>query len=219
MGALTAYTLTDVGRSQRLVPPLLLLGAVVTVLYSGSPSSLLEEYAVTAVALYPIGAWIGLAVLNTEDDVQRDLTVVAAGGAARVATAKLLAAHLVVAVLAFVLVGLSIALGRATGPLRLDPVIGLAAHLICGACGVAVGTPFCHPIVLRLGWAVIGILAALLLTLPLNRVVALPPVVEVTRVLLNGGGGLPGLAVPAAAALAFAAAAGLLTARLVATKS
>lgn len=218
MVALTRYVLTDVGRSQRLVPPLMLLAAVMTVLYSSPPSSLLAEYAFTTVVLYALGAWVGLVTLNVEDDVQRDLTAVAAGAPTRGVAAKLLAAHLVVAAVALVLTVTPVALGRATGPIGLDPVSGLAAHLICGASGTALGAAFCRPAVRRPGWAALGVVAGLLVTVPLNRLVALPPVLEVTRVLLNAEG-WRALLGPAAAALAFSAAAGLLTARLVATRS
>ncbi|MCE0766493.1 hypothetical protein LWC35_26830 [Pseudonocardia kujensis] len=90
--AVARYLLADAVRAQRVVLPVVLQVAVLAVLFGGDPGRLPEPWGASVLTLYPIAAWLALTVAHTEDPVQRDVTVAAAGGVGPVAAGTLLVA-------------------------------------------------------------------------------------------------------------------------------
>jgi hypothetical protein len=221
--ALVHYTLRDFVRSHRFLPPLVVFGVVLAVLYAVHPTPVLSSYGATALAMYPLGAWYTAALLGAEDPVQRQVTIVNSGGAGRVYLAKVGTAALVLSPLVLIALLLPAALGFLELPAHqsLLPYLGLGllAHAVAGLTGVALGVLWSPPMVQRTGYTLGGILLCLVVTVAFNR---LAPPLTATRAMRDGTG--PGavaahLVPSSVGALAFAAVAILAYLRVSRTRS
>jgi hypothetical protein len=149
--ALVAYTWSNVARSQRWVPPLVLFGAVLAI-FSASTGSVLPSYSGVAASLLFIATWVSLIFANTEDAIQVAVTQTAAGSRAKVRLAKLLAAYLFAVVLGLLgLVGPAVA--SPSGVTLSAVLIGASEMAITALAGVAIGALCSRPIIKRTAWA------------------------------------------------------------------
>jgi hypothetical protein len=192
------YTMADVVRSNRFALPLVPFVVGVPLLYSNQ-SPPLDGYAATAALLYPVAAWFGVAVCNSEDDVRLDVTIATKGGWLAVYAAKLLTALLLVLALVPVAVAYPI-LARAFAPpaSRGDVLIGIAAHLLCALPGLALGVLFSRLVIRRQAYALLWLLICLVAAVPIGTLASAeplplrllahlaPPVLGVARALSGG---------------------------------
>lgn len=149
------------------MPPVVAYLVVLGVLYSFRPVPVLSSYAITAVALYPIAAWSSLALLGSEDETQRQVSSVHAGGLLRVYLAKLLSVTLAVTALAVLALVTPVLLHEFTHlPTASEVLVGLLAHMTSALPGIVIGALFSNPVVRRQGYALGGVLLCLLLTVP-----------------------------------------------------
>jgi hypothetical protein len=74
---LVRYLGSDLLRSQRFLLPVLLYVLLLAPLFGGDPGPPPQLWTVTAVVLYPVSCWLAVTVANTEDPVQRQVTVAA----------------------------------------------------------------------------------------------------------------------------------------------
>jgi hypothetical protein len=156
------------------MPPLVTFLVVLGVLYSFRPVPVLSSYAITAMALYPIAAWISLVLLGSEDETQREVSAVHAGGLRRVYLAKL--ASIVLAVVALTVVALLVPelLHEFTHqPTAAQLLLGVLAHLTSAVPAILIGALFSNPIVRRQGYALGGVLLCLL-TIPADDLRGVP---------------------------------------------
>jgi hypothetical protein len=188
--AVARYLLADAVRSQRVVLPVVLQVAVLAVLFGGDPGRLPEPWGASVLTLYPVAAWLALTVAHTEDPVQRDVTVAAAGGAGPVAAGTLLVA----------LAGdLGLAVLSVLWPVVVTPspappsvvLTGLLAHLAAGATGTAVGLLCARPWIRRAGRS---LLVGAVVVIATAVQPWLPPVGSTVQALADGAG--PGALVP-----------------------
>jgi hypothetical protein len=181
--AVTRYLLALLVDSQRYLLPVLLALAVLGVLFGGDPGPPPTPWAASALAMYPLAAWLALIVANVEDPVQRTVTVAAAGGRAAVAAATLLIAMAGDLVLVVLAVFGPVLLTRYTYP-PATIVLGLLAHVACTTAGTAVGLLCARPVVRRIGWS-------FALAVPVIVVTAvqpwLPPVGTAVKALSSAG--------------------------------
>jgi hypothetical protein len=186
---------------QRVLLPLIVYAAVLGVLFGGDPGPAPAPWAASALAAYPVAAWLALVVANVEDPVQRTVTVAAAGGRGRVTSGTVLVAlggDLVMVAAAVLWPNVVSPYDYATGVLGL----GVLAHLACAAAGTAVGLLCARPVVRRIGWSFC--LAAVVVTVTAVQP-WLPPVGTAVRALTAGAPPPVGSAVTALAAVGVAA--------------
>jgi len=193
--AVARYLAADAWRSQRVLIPAALQLAVLAVLFGGDPGALPAPWGASVLALYPVAAWLALSLAQTEDPIQRSVTVVAAGGPGPVAAGTLL-----VAVAAdLLLTVLSVAWPLVATPYGASPatvLLGLLTHLAAGLTGTAVG--FACALLPRIGWSLaVGVIVVLVTAVQ----PWLPPVGAAISALETGSGSL---LVPVALALALA---------------
>jgi hypothetical protein len=192
------YTMADVVRSNRFVLPLLPFVVGLPLLYSNQ-SPPLDGYAATAALLYPVAAWFGVAVCNSEDEVRLDLTIATGGGWLPVYAVKLITALLLVLALIPVAIVYPMLVGALSpSPSRGDVLIGIAAHLLCALPGLALGVLFSRLVIRRQAYALLWLLICLVLAAPLGTLTSAsllplrllahlaPPVLEVARSLSGG---------------------------------
>lgn len=90
MIALVKYMLTDLHRSNRYFMPAVCYGLIVLWMYSVRPNPVLESYSVTVALAFGCALWFGLMAEGSEAQVQRELTMLHAGGWRRYACGRLL---------------------------------------------------------------------------------------------------------------------------------
>jgi hypothetical protein len=200
--ATARYLVALVFSEQRVLLPLVLVAAVLGVLFGGDPGPAPTPWAASALAAYPVAAWLALVVANVEDPVQRTVTVAAAGGRGRVAAGTVLVAlagDLVLVAAAVLWPNVVSHYDYVTGVLGL----GVLGHLACAAAGTAVGLLCARPVVRRIGWSFC--VAAVVVTVTAVQP-WLPPVGTAVHALTAGGTPPVGSAVTALAAVGVAAA-------------
>lgn len=129
------FQLAAYARSRRAVPPLVATAVLLVVLHAGGAADPALGYATSAALLFPVFAWAARQLLDTEPDVQRQLSAVALGGPARSAGSALAAALLGTLPLTAVALAWPWAVGafvvpRARTQVGLDLLVGLALHLL-----------------------------------------------------------------------------------------
>lgn len=182
MFALLRYLTADVLRSHRYFPPVFLYLLVSGVFDArGDAGSALNAYGASALVLYPVGAWLAVAVGNAEDDTQRHITATAAGGWTKVIGAVSLLAS--IGLMPLVLVSTMWPAITAAHRYRLAELgVGFAAQLACGLTGVAVGVLLGRPVLRKIGWSMLAIAAVVVLTYQFGRI---PPVGSMIGLLSN----------------------------------
>jgi hypothetical protein len=164
VNALCRYQLADFVRSQRWVPPLLVYLIVLGLVYSLDAGPAVPAYGATAVALFPIVAWLTRMMLSAEDPVAREITAATARGQLRGQAALLVSAG--VATLPFVV--LSIGWAGVANHHNIHGwhawLGGVGIHLVFVLLGVGLGALLAPPILNRPGPAVLGIVAVSLLS-------------------------------------------------------
>jgi hypothetical protein len=185
--ALIRYYLAATVHGQRYLGPLLLDLAALAVFTINDTGSLTGSYVVSAASLLLTACWLTVTIVNLEDPVRRLITLVAAGGAARV-----LAAEAGLAVLAgVVLIGVGtifpIVSGShvVTGPAVLA---GVLAQVTTTAVGVAVGLLCSRLVVPRPGYS---LLLALIVIVAVPLTPDLPPVHPMLRLMSSSDGQVP----------------------------
>jgi len=149
------YTLADAVRAQRWIAPVVLFLAAVAIANSDA-GPVLTTYGDTLTVLLPIGIWLTWSVVNAEDPVQADVSLVTIGSDVRFRLGKLVAAFLVCAGLAVVAVVTPFALGATATSARsvaADLVDGLVGHLLVAVLAVSAGAATTRPVIRRLAEA------------------------------------------------------------------
>ena len=182
MAALVRYLAADVLRSHRYFPPMFLYLIIAGIFDArGDAGSALNAYGASALVLYPVGAWLAVAVANAEDDTQRHITATAAGGWTKVvgAVSLLAAAGLVPLVLVSTIWP---AITTAHRYSLAELAVGFAAQLACGWTGVAVGVLLARPVLRKIGWSMLAVAGVVVLTYQFGRI---PPVGSLLALLAN----------------------------------
>ncbi|GAA0795292.1 hypothetical protein [Spirilliplanes yamanashiensis] len=216
MSALVAMRLTAFVRGGRAAVPLIAALVVLGVLYGGGQAGVAEGYGVSAAVLFPVLAWQSKLLLDAEPDVQRHLARVTLGER-REWTAGLLAAlaaGLVTAAIAmaapWVTGGMRTPRG-AEPPLAVGLALGVWAHLLALAAGVALGALACRAVTRGVlpGVAVLVTGGVLGIVLGLRGSIApwlVPPLMPAARALTDTGPTAAEVGLLTAHAVAWAAA-------------
>lgn len=163
MIALFRYLMVEFLHSQRYLPPLLVfLGAVG--IASPSTGALLPSYAIAAAFVLICGTWLTMALVHSEEPVQRGITTVTTGSARRVLAATVLVAMAGCAFLTIVGLLLPLVTGTQTG-VSMAMLVGAAAQLACACIAIPLGLLCSRLIIRRLGYALVIALAAVMILL------------------------------------------------------
>ncbi|MEO3875107.1 hypothetical protein ABGB18_40490 [Nonomuraea sp. B12E4] len=141
MIALTAFRLAAYVRSHRVYQALLLTLAMVAILYGSRAPRGAEVSVLTdgAILIIPILAWAARSLLDTEPDLQRDLSAIQVGGRGREVAAGLVAAFAACAVLSALDLGVALLLGVSQAPSAGVLTAVLLLHALAALAGTALG--------------------------------------------------------------------------------
>jgi hypothetical protein len=197
---LVRYFWSDLLRSQRFLLPVFLYVLLLAPLFNGDPGPPPQLWVVTAVVLYPVSCWLAVTVANTEDPVQRHVTIAAAGGPGRVAAGVALTCLLADLVLVAIAVGWPMLSTDYAFPAH-AVAAGVFANVGVAATGTAVGLLCARPVLHSAGWSALAGGGALFVT---GATPWLPPVGLAFRQLSSEPVPTLGLALQAALGLALA---------------
>jgi hypothetical protein len=156
MIGLVRYLGSDLLRSQRFLLPMLLYVGLLAPLLGGDPGPSPQLWTFTALVLCPVSCWLAVTVANTEDPVQRQVTIAAAGGPTRVAVGVLVTCLLADAVL----VAIAMCWPMLTSSYAFSTqtvMAGVLAHVAVAGTGTAAGLLCARPVLHGIGWsAVVG---------------------------------------------------------------
>jgi hypothetical protein len=155
------YQLALFGHSQRYLLPALAFTALLGLLYGNETGATppTSEFAVSAGALFVVGCWLTIALVDSEDSTQRLVTLSHARRLVTLLGGMVLAVFACCAALTVLAVVWSVAAHQ--GDSAGDLGFGLLAHLACAIAGIAIGLPCSRLLVPRAGYAAIAALIGL----------------------------------------------------------
>jgi hypothetical protein len=189
MTALVWMRLAGFVRGGRALAPLIAVLVELGIIYGGGASPAAVAYGYSAVALFPVLAWLTKLLLDAEPDVQRRLARLAVGPAREAAAG----------VLAALILGLLVGVAAMAAPWLFHGIdtskalgsgiaLGVLAHLLAVPPAVAVGALASRAVTgsVRLGVTVLVVSAVLVVVLGLSNSFApwlVPPVMATARAL------------------------------------
>jgi hypothetical protein len=207
MIGLVRYLGSDLLRSQRFLLPMLLYVGLLAPLLAGDPEPSPQLWTFTALVLCPVSCWLAVTVANTEDPVQRQVTIAAVGGPTRVAIGVLVTCLLADAVLVAIAMCWPLLSSSYAFPGH-AVMAGLLAHVAVAGTGTAAGLLCARPVLHGIGWSAIAGGGTMFVAVTQNW---LPPVGLAVRSLNESPVPISTLALQAVLGLALSAAATALT--------
>lgn len=95
MKALIKYTFHDYLRSHKYFPPISTFIILIFVYYSYTQNPVIDSYAISALIVYIISAWLCMSVLSLDSPVQRQVMILHLGGRNRYYLSKLIAVWII----------------------------------------------------------------------------------------------------------------------------
>lgn len=143
MKALIKYSLHDYIRSHKYFPPVSTFFIFIIVFYTYKPNPVMDSYAVTALILYVISAWLCISIFSLEQHVQRQMMILHMKSGNRYYLSKLILVWLVTMVLTVYAFVYPIVFDMFREPVTLSTgIVSLANHILLATLGVCVGSLF-----------------------------------------------------------------------------
>lgn len=143
MKNLIKYTLHDYIRSHKYFPPISTFMILIFVFYTYTPNPIIDSYAVTAVILYIISAWVCLSILQLDPPVQRQLMAIQVRSWNRYYVSKLISAVIISSILSAYALLYPIVFNMFSEPVTLTiGLVSFANYLILGILGVSLASLF-----------------------------------------------------------------------------
>ncbi|WP_152655062.1 hypothetical protein [Oceanobacillus sp. CFH 90083] len=95
MKEVITYSLHDYVRSHKYFPPISTYFVLILVFYTYKPNPIVDSYAITALFLFVISAWLCMSVLSLDSPVQRQLLILHLGSSCQYYLAKLVTVWLI----------------------------------------------------------------------------------------------------------------------------
>lgn len=137
------YSLQDYVRSHKYFPPISTFFMLIVVFYTYKPNPIVDSYAITALFLFVISAWLCMSVLSLDSSVQRQLMILHLGSSYRYYLAKLLSVALITVLLTVFAFLYPIMFNMFSG--SVSPAVGFISfinHLLLAALGICIAAFF-----------------------------------------------------------------------------
>ena len=177
MIALTRFQLSGYVRSQRILHPLIAVALLMFLALIQSPASdrpentarlVMGNLGDVAAFLIPIGAWATRALLDTQPDVQRDLSFLALGSRSSAAVAGLLAGYLTNVALAALLLVLPLYFAITLGIGVPAILAGIGLSMLAAVPATLLGAWACRAVIPAQAWSILALLGGSVMLLVLS---------------------------------------------------
>ncbi|MCF3943771.1 hypothetical protein [Oceanobacillus alkalisoli] len=143
MKNLIKYTLHDYIRSHKYFPPISTFIIIIFVFYTYTPNPIIDSYAVTAVVLYIISAWVCLSMLQLDPPVQRQLMAIHVGSWNRYYLSKLVSVLVISIILSAFAFLYPIVFKMFSEPVTFTTgLVTFANHIILSILGISLASLF-----------------------------------------------------------------------------
>lgn len=170
--ALARFQATGYVRSLRALYPLIAVVLLIAIMFSdvwgGDAKRMLPAFADTAALMFPIWAFAAQGALDSQPDVQRDLSAVAVGTKSRWISAGLLTAYLVNVALAVLPLGWLLGASAVLGASPTVMLLGTALHLLAAIPATLIGAWTCRALLPKPSAAVLALLTSCVVLLLLS---------------------------------------------------
>lgn len=147
MKSLIKYSLHDYIRSHKYFPPLSTFVILIFIFYTYKPNPIIDSYAVTAIIVYIISAWLSLSILSIESPVHRGVLSLHTGGWNRYYISKIISVVIIAVFLSFYAILYPIMFSMFNDPLTITMVtISFVNHMILAILGVSIASFFSRAI-------------------------------------------------------------------------
>ncbi|WP_068677342.1 hypothetical protein [Oceanobacillus sp. Castelsardo] len=201
MKALIKYSLHDYLRSHKYFPPISTFMILIFVYYSYTPNPIIDSYAVTALIVYVISAWLCVSVLSLDSHVQRQMMILHIGGENRYYLSKLISVWLITLILTLYAFIYPITFGMFNESVSLKiGLVSIVNHIFLSILGISIASLFSKVItenavnsygglalIITISLATLGIYDVLPTYLK-NIIWIIPPAVGTQPVLFNWNG-------------------------------
>jgi len=148
---LIKYSLHDYIRSHRYFPPVSAFFILVFVYYTYTSNPVIDSYALTAVTLYVISAWICISVLALDPPVQKQLMLLHVKGSNRYYIAKFISVWLISLILAVYAFLYPVVFNLFNEPVTFTiGVISFMNHMLLATLGISVASIFSNSLMKNL---------------------------------------------------------------------
>ena len=143
MRALLKYSLHDYLRSHKYFPPISTFIILIFIVYSYTPNPIIDSYALTALILYIISAWLCINVFSLDPPVQRQLMILHIGGKNRYYLSKLISVLLISVVLTVYAFVYPIIFNMFNEPVTLKiGLVSIVNHVLLSILGISAASLF-----------------------------------------------------------------------------
>lgn len=176
MPFLIRYVLCDYIRSYRYIPQVSIYIIWIGVFYTYVPNPIMDSYAITCMFLYFLSAWLSVSLFNTEDSIQHQITILHAGGVAKVYISKIISTWIITILLSIFAVVYPIIFDMFDKPVQfLHIFLSLLSHMTLSLLGILIAALFSKSLVIRTmdSWG--GVSLLLILSVSYNGIEAKLP--------------------------------------------
>ncbi|MDQ0232879.1 hypothetical protein [Metabacillus malikii] len=143
MKELIKYSLHDYIRSYKYFPPVSTYFIFIVIFYTYKPNPVIGSYAVTALILYIVSAWLCISILSLDSSVQKQLMILHMKSGNRYYLSKLMSVWLVAMVLTVYAFLYPIIFDMFKEPVTLSTgLVSLANHSLLATLGICVASLF-----------------------------------------------------------------------------
>jgi hypothetical protein len=143
MKSLIKYSLHDYLRSHKYFPPISTFIILIFVYYSYRPNPIVDSYAVTALIVYVISAWLCTSVLSLDPPVQRQVMIFHLGGKNRYYLSKLISVWFISLILICYAFVYPIIFGMFQEPVTLGMgLVSFVNHVFLSILGISIASLF-----------------------------------------------------------------------------
>jgi len=162
---LLIYLLRNYNRSYRFIPPLFTYLIFIGVFYAYKPNPVMGSFAVTSVLSFIVTAWICYSFMQSESQVQEEITLLHLRNPAKYYIGLLIAIVLMSLILLIVAIAYPMVGDYFDRPVGMeDIIVGLLSHLGLSFLGIAIAVFFTGKFSSRPSVAIGGILVVIILS-------------------------------------------------------
>ncbi|MDP4093226.1 MAG: hypothetical protein Q8920_07680 [Bacillota bacterium] len=174
--SLFLYMFRDYLRSYKYIVPILLFIVFLLGIYVDQPVDVLGSYIITSIFVYFISAWLALGFLDTEDNVQQQLTILHSGNQSIYYLCKIVFVWVITLLLSLIAVVYPILIHAFMRPIdSTDLLLGFLSHVTLGLLGTSIGCLFNTRLIRDRRLALLGLYLVIIISIIQGTLISAVP--------------------------------------------